>query len=277
MADDSSIMLSVEELKLFYRTRRGARVDAVKGVSFQLKRGKVLGVAGESGCGKSTLMKGIMGLTISPLFHSSGKVIIGGEDIFSLSKEQLRVEVLGKKISIIPQGAMNCLNPTRKIRKFAIDVLSEHEPNLTNADIEKRLNDRFLAIGLEPSVLDSFPVELSGGMKQRVVIAISTLMNPDVVIADEPTSALDVSTQKSVIIMLKDLMKKGYFGSMIFITHELPLLYHVADDIAVMHSGQIVEIGDCEQIIHAPTDKYTKMLMREAKKLDAHGARHGDK
>ncbi len=271
---NNNVMLTVEDLKLHYRTRTGVRVDAVDGVSFELKKGEVLGLAGESGCGKSTLMRGIMGLTYPPLYRSSGSVIVSSKDIFTLSREELRVDVLGKKISIIPQGAMNSLNPTRKIKKFAIDVLREHEPELSVNDIEKRLIDRFKAIDLDLSVLDSFPVELSGGMRQRVVIAISTLMNPDVVIADEPTSALDVSTQKSVIIMLKDLMKKGYFGSMIFITHELPLLYHVADNIAVMHNGKIVELGDCEQIIHSPKDGYTQMLMREAKKLDAHGKRY---
>ncbi|MGM0443753.1 MAG: ABC transporter ATP-binding protein [Fibrobacterota bacterium] len=275
MTKDANILLDVNDLKLHYLTRFGDRVDAVKGVSFQLERGKVLGLAGESGCGKSTLVKGILGLFIPPLYKTSGEVYISGTETTEMDREDLRVKVLGKKISMIPQGALNSLNPTRRVRKFAADVMAEHEPGLTRGEINQRLSERFEAIGLDPQVLDKYPVELSGGMKQRVVIGISTLMNPDVVIADEPTSALDVSTQKSVIIMLKELMKKGYFGSMIFITHELPLLYHVANDIAVMYQGEIVEQGTSEQIIHEPTHEYSKMLMAEAKKLDAHGERYG--
>lgn len=270
------LTIKVDDLKLHYLTRFGTKVDAVRGVSFELERGKVIGLAGESGCGKSTLVNGMMGLFLPPLYHGSGKVIIGGEDITQIDKEKLRVEYLGKKISIIPQGALNSLNPTRRIRKFAADVMKEHEPTLTKAEIEVRLVERFKAIGLDPLVLDKYPCQLSGGMKQRVVIGISTLMNPDVVIADEPTSALDVSTQKAVIEMLMDLMDKGIFGSMIFITHELPLLYHVADDIAVMYQGEVVEIGTSEQIINNPQHEYSKMLMAEARKLDAHGERYGE-
>ena len=274
--NNNNITLIARNLKFFYKTRKGHRVDAVKNVSFELQRGKVLGIAGESGSGKSTLVNGLLGLNIPGLYRGDGEVIIDGKNIYDLSQNDLRVNILGKKISIIPQGALNALNPTRRVRKFASDVLLEHEPNLSSDDIYKRLVDRFSQIGLSPAILDKYPAQLSGGMRQRVVIAISTIMNPDVVVADEPTSALDVSTQKSVIVMLKDLMKKGVFGSMIFITHELPLLYHVADDIAVMDNGKIVEIGDCEQVIHSPVNEYTIMLMSEAKKLDAHGSKYGD-
>ncbi len=266
----SDIMLKVDDLKLHYLTRFNERIDAVTNASFELHKGEVLGLAGESGCGKSTLVNGLMGLFIPPLYHTSGSVWIDGKDITTLDRETLRLQFLGKKISIIPQGALNSLNPTCKIKKFATDVMSVHEPHLSKSEIETRLVERFESIGLDPLVLDQYPVQLSGGMKQRVVIAISTLMNPDVVIADEPTSALDVSTQKSVIIMLKELMKKGIFGSMIFITHELPLLYHVADNIAIMYRGEIIEVGNSEQIIYSPQHNYTKMLMTEAKRLDAH-------
>jgi peptide/nickel transport system ATP-binding protein len=162
---------------------------------------------------------------------------------------------------MIPQGALNSLNPTRKVKDFAADVMRCHEPSLTPKNIHARLRERFAAIGLDPRVLDTYPVELSGGMKQRVVIGISTLMNPRVVIADEPTSALDVSTQKAVIQLLLDLMKRNIIGSMIFITHELPLLFHVADDIAIMYAGELVEIGSRNQIIHDPRHPYTRALM----------------
>jgi peptide/nickel transport system ATP-binding protein len=154
--------------------------------------------------------------------------------------------------------------------------MKNHEPRLNKSEIYDRLEERFKAIGLDTRVLNMYPLELSGGMKQRVVIGISTLMNPQVVIADEPTSALDVSTQKSVIKMLLELMERKIFGSMIFITHELPLLYHVADSIAVMYDGKFVEVGECDQIIHRPVHEYSKQLMNAISKLSTTGTRHAD-
>jgi len=269
-------LLTVDDLAVHYMTRFGQQVQAVKGVSFTLDEGKVFGIAGESGCGKSTLVNGVMGLFIPPLFYTRGSVIVDGEDITKYDKEKLRVEILGKKISMIPQGALNSLNPTRKVKKFATDVMKNHEPDLSKSEIYDRLEERFKAIGLDPRVLNMYPLELSGGMKQRVVIGISTLMNPHVVIADEPTSALDVSTQKSVIKMLLELMERKIFGSMIFITHELPLLYHVADSIAVMYDGKFVEVGDCDQIINRPAHEYSKQLMNAITKLSTSGQRHAD-
>jgi peptide/nickel transport system ATP-binding protein len=268
-------LLTVDDLAVHYRTRFGQQVHAVKGVSFTLEEGMVFGIAGESGCGKSTLVNGVMSLFIPPLFYTRGSVVVDGEDITKYDKEKLRVDVLGKKISMIPQGALNSLNPTRKVKKFATDVMKNHEPGLSKSEIYDRLEERFKAIGLDPRVLNMYPLELSGGMKQRVVIGISTLMNPSVVIADEPTSALDVSTQKSVIKMLIDLMERKIFGSMIFITHELPLLYHVADSIAVMYDGKFVEVGECDQVINRPAHEYSKQLMNAITKLSPSGERRG--
>ena len=269
-------LLTVENLGVHYKTRFGLQVHAVKGVSFTLDEGKVFGIAGESGCGKSTLVNGVMALFIPPLFYTQGSVVVDGEDITKYDREKLRVDVLGKKISMIPQGALNSLNPTCKVKRFALDVMKNHEPDLTKAEIYDRLEERFEAIGLDPRVLNMYPLELSGGMKQRVVIGISTLMNPSVVIADEPTSALDVSTQKSVIRMLLELMERKIFGSMIFITHELPLLYHVADTIAVMYDGKFVEVGECDQVINRPAHEYSKQLMNAITKLSTTGQRHAD-
>jgi peptide/nickel transport system ATP-binding protein len=202
-----------------------------------------------------------MGLFLPPLYYSAGSVVVDGQEIIGLDPERLRRDVVGKKVSMIPQGALNSLNPTRQVKAFAADVMRCHEPDLGKSEILDRLQSRFEAIGLDRRVLDAYPVELSGGMKQRVVIAISTLMNPRVVIADEPSSALDVSTQKSVIKLLLGLMEQEIIGSMIFITHELPLLYHIADDIAVMYAGELVEVGTRDQIVHDPRHPYTKALM----------------
>jgi peptide/nickel transport system ATP-binding protein len=174
----------------------------------------------------------------------------------------IRKNVLGKKVAMIPQGAFNSLNPTRKIKDMAADMIASHEKGGKKKEIYSRLRERFTLIGMDADlVLNSFPVQLTAGMRQRSVIAISTLLNPQMVIADEPTSALDVTTQKSVIKMIFELLDKKIFSSMIFITHELPLLRHVAGRIAVMYAGEIVELGKTEQIIFDPRHPYTMALM----------------
>jgi peptide/nickel transport system ATP-binding protein len=258
----SSPILEVERLRVHYLTRFGTRVQAVDDVSFQLKEGEILGIAGESGCGKTTLVSGCMGLFIPPLYHSSGDVRIAGQSIIGMGPEQIRKEVLGRKIAMIPQGALNSLNPTRRIKDMATDMIVSHDDRASKREISERLRERFERIGLDAKrVLDAFPVELPAGTKQRVVIGISTLLNPKLVVADEPTSALDVSTQKSVIRLLFDLMDRGIISSMLFITHELPLLRHVSSSIAVMYAGEFVEHGSTEQVIFDPQQPYTKALM----------------
>jgi len=257
-----SPVLEVADLSLHYVTRFGTRVQAVEDVSFQLEEGEILGIAGESGCGKTTLVSGCMGLYIPPLYRTAGDVRIDGKSIVGMTPEQNRREVLGRKIAMIPQGALNSLNPTRKIKDLAADMVLSHEERAERKELDERLRERFEQIGLQATqVLGSYPVELPAGIKQRVVIGISTLLNPKVVVADEPTSALDVSTQKSVIRLLFDLMDRGIVASMLFITHELPLLRHVSSSIVVMYAGEFVEVGKTEQIIHDPRQPYTKALM----------------
>jgi len=255
-------VLEVDNLRVHYLTRFGTKVQAVDGVSFKLQKGEILGIAGESGCGKTTLVSGCMGLYIPPLHHTSGDVRIDGKSIIGMSPEQNRKEVLGRQIAMIPQGALNSLNPTRKIKDMAADMILSHDETADKKDINDRLRQRFERIGLKPDeVLPAYPVQLPAGTKQRVVIGISTLLNPKVVIADEPTSALDVSTQKSVIKLLFDLLDEGIVSSMLFITHELPLLRHVSSSIAVMYAGEFVEMGTTEQIIYDARQPYTKALM----------------
>jgi peptide/nickel transport system ATP-binding protein len=255
-------ILEVEDLRLHYLTRLGKRVQAVDGVSFQLQPGEILGIAGESGCGKTTLVSGLMGLLMPPLYLTSGAVRIAGRDILRLPPAEVRRSVLGRDIAMIPQGALNSLNPTRKIRDLATDVILAHDEGADRRAIQERLRERFTRIGLEAdAVLNAYPVQLPAGMKQRVVIGISTLLNPRIVIADEPSSALDVSSQKAVIQLLFNLLDEGIVSSMVFITHELPLLRHVAGRIAVMYAGQIVEIGTTEQVIFDGRQPYTRALM----------------
>ncbi|MDR9857952.1 ABC transporter ATP-binding protein [Paenibacillus sp. VCA1] len=257
----STNILEVSGLKTYYKTRLKEKVFAVDGVDFELEEGKTLGIAGESGCGKSTLALSLMGFYFPPLHYGSGSIRISGSDIMKLSKEQLRSKVSGREIAYIPQAAMNALNPTLRIIRFIEDIMKEHRPELSKKQVWELAAERFKTLNLPEKVLKSYPNELSGGMKQRTVIAISTILNPKVLIADEPTSALDVTSQKAVIKLLKDLLDKKYIRSLVFITHELPLLYHVTDDIMVMYAGEIVERGMAEQMIFDPVHPYTKKLM----------------
>jgi len=257
-----SAVLEVLDLRVHYVTRFGAKIQAVDGVSFALKQGEILGIAGESGCGKTTLVAGCMGLYIPPLYLTSGDVRIEGKSIVGMTPEQNRKEVLGRQIAMIPQGALNSLNPTRKIKDMATDMILSHDERADKKGIYDRLRERFSRIGLDADhVLNAYPVELPAGIKQRCVIGISTLLNPKVVVADEPTSALDVSTQKSVIRLLFELMEQEIISSMLFITHELPLLRHVSSSIAVMYAGQFVEYGTTEQVIFDGRQPYSRALM----------------
>lgn len=254
-------ILKVRGLKTYYKTRLKENVYAVDGVDLDLMEGRVLGIAGESGCGKSTLALSLMGFYFPPLNYGSGSIEIDGTDLMKLPYETLRTKYLGTEIAYIPQAAMNALNPTLKISKFVTDILSEHRPELSHEEMINIARGKFAFLNLPERVLNAYPSELSGGMKQRTVIALSTLLNPKVLIADEPSSALDVSSQKVVISMLRKMMRDGFVKSMIFITHELPLLRHVADDIVVMYAGELVEKGTADEVIFDPVFPYSHSLM----------------
>ena len=256
-----SVMLQVNDLRTRYITRSKEAVYAVDGVSLKLEDGKSLGIAGESGCGKSTLALSLMGYYFAPLHYTSGDIIINEKYISKMKPDDVRKKILGTEIAYIPQAAMNALNPTRRIIRFVEDVIRAHEPKISKKDIYDMAVKRFEELGLSPEVLQKYAVELSGGMKQRTVIAISTILSPKILIADEPSSALDVTSQKMVIKMLRELMEKGFIRSMIFITHELPLLYNVTDDIMVMYAGQIVEKGSAREMVFDPIHPYSKGLM----------------
>ena len=255
------VILEVKNLKTKYITRFHEDVYAVDGVSFTIEEGKSLGIAGESGCGKSTLALSMMGYYFPPLHYISGDIIIDGVNISGMKPDDVRKTILGTEIAYIPQAAMNALNPTQKIIRFVEDVIRAHDPKADKKVIRELAEKRFAELGLPANVLDKHAVELSGGMKQRTVIAVSTILNPKVLIADEPSSALDVTSQKMVIKMMRQLMEKGYVKAMLFITHELPLLYNVTDDIMVMYAGQIVEKGTAREMVFDPVHPYSHGLM----------------
>jgi peptide/nickel transport system ATP-binding protein len=256
----SLVMLEVKGLTTKYITRFGEDVYAVDHVSLKVEEGKSLGIAGESGCGKSTLALSLMGYYFAPLHYTSGEIIIDGRNISGLQPDEVRKTILGTEIAYIPQCAMNALNPTQKVINLIEDVIQAHGP-ASKKDIYDLARERFELLGLPAEVLQKYSVELSGGMKQRTVIAISVILQPKVLIADEPSSALDVTSQKMVIKMLRDMMESGFVKAMIFITHELPLLYNVTDEIMVMYAGQIVERGTAKQAVFDPLHPYSKGLM----------------
>ena len=255
------VMLEVNHLKTKYVTRFREDVYAVDDVSLKIEEGKSLGIAGESGCGKSTLALSLIGYYFAPLHYMSGEIIVDGVRISSMKPDEVRRKILGNEVAYIPQAAMNALNPTMKIIRFIEDVMKAHNIKMTKKEVYDMARERFADLGLPEDVLNKHAVELSGGMKQRTVIAISTILSPKVLIADEPSSALDVTSQKMVIRMMRELMEKGYIKSMIFITHELPLLYNVTDDIMVMYAGQIVERGTAKEMVFDPIHPYSKGLM----------------
>jgi peptide/nickel transport system ATP-binding protein len=257
----SKVILEVNELTTKYITRYNEDVYAVDHVSLKVEEGKSLGIAGESGCGKSTLALSLMGYYFPPLHYTSGEIIIDGKNISGMDPDEVRKSILGREIAYIPQAAMNALNPTQKIISIIEDVFQAHNPYATKKEIYATARELFETVGLPPEVLQKYPVELSGGMKQRTVIAVSVVLLPKVLIADEPSSALDVTSQKMVIKMLRNLMTDGLIKSMIFITHELPLLYNVTDDIMVMYAGQIVEQANAKDAVFDPLHPYAKGLM----------------
>ena len=259
-------ILKVRDFKIYYTTPVGY-VKAVDGVSFEIKEGEVFGIAGESGCGKSTLVHSLI-LRKPPMVHAGGKAVFKGKDLMTLSEEEAR-RIRYTELSIIPQYAMNALNPTKKIRDIVWDLAREHGYE-DRKEVEKLLRERLGMVKLSPKVADMYPVELSGGMRQRATMVVSTLLNPDLLIADEITSALDVTTQRVVIELLHHFMEEGIVKSIIFVTHDLALLDKIADRFMVMYAGKMVEIGPTEEVIRDPAHPYTKMLIESLPRLGIH-------
>ncbi|MEM2949867.1 MAG: ABC transporter ATP-binding protein [Nitrososphaeria archaeon] len=253
-----SNVIEVEKLNLAYKTLRGDLL-AVRDVSFSLKPGETLGIVGESGCGKSSTAYALMKMTPSNTSIFTGKVIIDGENIMEMSDAELRKKIRWKKISMVFQGAMNSLNPVIKVGFQVAEPLIVHDNVPKNKALE-RAKELFKLVGLPQDFINRYPHELSGGMKQRVVIAMSLVLNPKILILDEPTSALDVMIQAQIMNMLKDL-RKSLNLSIIFITHDIALASDLCDKIAVMYGGQIMELGTAEQVLLDPKHPYALKLI----------------
>ncbi len=248
--------LAVDNLRVYYRSLRGD-VRALDGATFQVADGEIMGVAGESGCGKTTLGKSLIRLD-GRMRVMEGTVTLDGSEL-PISDDRAMNAHRFRDVSIVPQSAMSSLNPIRKIGRMISELLSSR--GVSYEETLPELRRRLALVGLEDDVLDRYPIELSGGMKQRVVMVLSTLMNPSLLIADELTSALDVSTQKAVAEMLVEFRDRGFVKSTIVITHDLSILYQIADTILVMYAGKLVEKGSAAEITEDPRHPYTKLLL----------------
>ena len=245
-------LLKVDGLSSTYSSSKGP-VYAVDDVDFELNSGESIGIAGESACGKSTL-----GLSLIRMLSdgTSGKIIFDGNSILEMDESKFNDEIRWKKISMVFQGAMNSLDPVFTINEQFMEILKQHK---FDGDSKKIILDAMNSVSLDEHVLKKYPHELSGGMKQRVVIAMALLLKPKFVIADEPTTALDVLIQAQIINLLKSLKKDGM--SLMLITHDLAVLSEIADKIGIMYGGQMVEFGSSEQIYKNPKHPYTQGLL----------------
>jgi peptide/nickel transport system ATP-binding protein len=254
----SDALLSVNELKTEFHTQEGV-VHAVRGVSFHLHDGELFGLAGESGCGKTTAALSIMRLLPPSAHIVDGQILFKGRDMVTMSEGDLRA-LRWKDISIIFQGSMNALNPVKNISDQISEAILLHE-RVTYSEALERTKNLLQKVGLNLSKLRSYPHELSGGMRQRVMIAMSLACNPSLVIADEPVTALDVMVQAQILKLIKSLQEELNL-SMILITHDLSVMADACNRLAIMYAGKIVEYGSVEAIFDDPVHPYTELLIK---------------
>ena len=261
--------LQVKDLTVYYQTLRGD-VHALESATFGIADKEIMGLAGESGCGKTTLGQSLIFLN-PPMRFIKGSVTLDNVQLPIADTRKMN-RVRFKKVSLIPQYAMNAMNPTRKIGKMVSELLNSKDVSYTSVlpELKRRLD----LVRLPYDVLNMYPIELSGGMKQRMVMVLSTMLNPSLLIADEITSALDVSSQKAVSEMLVQFRDRGYCKSVIVITHDISVLYQIADTILIMYAGQLAEKGPTDVIVHSSQHPYTKMLISTLPEV---GVRYVDK
>ncbi len=254
----SPALLAIRDLQVDYMTPQGP-VRAVNGVSFDIKPGEVFGLAGESGSGKSTIAHALMRILPPPAVISGGSVLFDGDDVLDMGLEELE-QFRWRSVSMVFQSAMNALNPVLTVGDQIKDVLHTHQPWLTKQQANARAAELLDIVGIEKTRLSAYPHQLSGGMRQRVVIAIALALKPQLMIMDEPTTALDVVVQKDILQQIETLKDELGF-SILFITHDLSLMVEFSDRIAIMYAGEIVELAAAGELFNNPLHPYTRGLM----------------
>lgn len=262
------MLLELNDVKAYYEQVIGPRIRiirAVDGVSLKIREREIVGIVGESGCGKSTLANIIMTNIRPPLRFIEGSVKLytpkGVINLEKLDRDYVKKSIWGKEIAIVPQSALNALMPTLRIKRIVYDVLRSHIPDIDMDKVIELTKRRFKELGLPEYSVEMYPFELSGGMRQRAVIAVSTLLNPRLLIVDEPTSALDVVTQKIVLKTFKDVFEKEIIKSIVFISHDIATVRQIASRMVVMYAGKIVEDGPTENLISNPLHPYSNGLI----------------
>lgn len=265
-------ILRVNDLQVYYHTDRGP-VRAVDHVSFELAAGERLGLVGESGSGKSTMALALMRMIKDPGRIEGGEMWLGDRDLAKLSPEAMRQARLNE-ISMVPQGAMNSLNPVVRIRRQMVDAMRAHNVRMTTKEEDLRIAEVLEWVDLESSVARMYPHELSGGMKQRVCIAIAILLRPKVIIADEPTSALDVVVQRQVMETLRRVQEE-LGAAVILIGHDMGLMVQFVTRMVVMYAGQVAEMGTIRELFTTPRHPYSQMLINSLPQLESKGELQG--
>ena len=265
-------ILKVRDLRVYYHTTLGA-VRAVDGVSFDLRDGERLGLVGESGSGKSTVALALLRLIKPPGRIEAGEAKLDGVDLLAVSAKEMRRLRLAS-IALVAQGAMNSLNPVLHVRRQIADALRDHGENLSRSGTDARIRALLDDVGLPPEVADRYPHELSGGMKQRVVIAIAISLRPKVIIADEPTSALDVVVQRQIVETLRRVQEE-IGAAIILVGHDMGLMAQVVDRLGVMYAGTLAEVCDVKAMFREPLHPYSQALIASLPTLDRKGALRG--
>ena len=268
-----SAALDVNDLGVSYFTTSG-EIKAADGVSFSILPGKRMGLVGESGSGKTTTALALMRLIKPPGRITKGSAVIDGIDLLSLSEEEMRTAKLSQ-IALVPQGAMNSLNPVAKVKNQIIDGLRDHDAQHSASQYRELVTELLDKVGLNRQVGDMYPHELSGGMKQRVTIAIAISMGPKVIIADEPTSALDVVVQRQIMETLAELQDE-LGAAILLIGHDIGLMAQFVDTLGVMYAGRLVETGTLRQLLSEPKHPYTQMLIDSLPSLERKDRKRGD-